>query len=215
MSSILKALKKLEQEKAVRKQEEIDLSREILQDAAPLKKRLPWQGGAVIVAIIFLALAAAILLRKKPTGPMQANTLAPPSQTAQPLTPVEGVPVTVQQQPATPAEQPNAIRVPVPATTQAKKSTSSARPEPKGPAVLQQTEPARQQTPNSAEELSVSGIAWNKDSSERLAIVNGQPLTTGSVIGNAIVEEIFKDRVRFSSSGKSFEIAIGKSGHTN
>lgn len=214
MSSILKALKKLEQEKAVRKQEEIDLSREILQDEAPLQRRLPWQRGAGIVAIILLALTVIILLWKKPTGPMQANAPAL-QQTAPQSTQGETVPVMVQQQPSNPAEKPTAIRVPLHATTQTKKSTSSARPEPKGPAVIQQAEPARQQAPNSAEELSVSGIAWNKDSSERLAIVNGQPLTTGSVINGAIVEEILKDRVRFSISGRSFEISIGKSGNTN
>lgn len=217
MSSILKALKKLEQEKAVRKQEEIDLSREILQDAAPAARRLPWHWGAAIVAMVLLALLVVMLLGRKQAVQMTATTEAPPRQQPAP----QALPQAVQPD-AAPAEvrQPTALQqpgLPVQGTTRPRKPAPKSLPAPKGAAGPEQKEPARKQPAASMEEpsLSVSGIAWNKDSSERLAIVNGQPLTTGSVIGNAIVEEIYKDKVRFSSNGKSFEIFIGKSGNTN
>jgi general secretion pathway protein B len=63
--------------------------------------------------------------------------------------------------------------------------------------------------------FAVSGIAWNKDSADRLAIVNGQPLTTGSAIAGALVEEILPDRVRFSQEGKTFEVHLGNAGKTH
>jgi general secretion pathway protein B len=63
--------------------------------------------------------------------------------------------------------------------------------------------------------FAVSGIAWNTDSADRLAIVNGHPLTTGSAVGSAVVEEILPDRVRFSQGGKTFEVPLGKSAKTH
>ena len=60
--------------------------------------------------------------------------------------------------------------------------------------------------------LAVSGIAWQKDSADRLAIVNGQPLAVGAAIGGITIKEILPDRVRFAHNGKTFEVMLGGTG---
>jgi len=57
--------------------------------------------------------------------------------------------------------------------------------------------------------LQVTGIGWQKDNANRLAIVNGRPVVAGNVVEGARVEEILQDRVRFSINDRSFEIAVG------
>jgi general secretion pathway protein B len=58
--------------------------------------------------------------------------------------------------------------------------------------------------------LKVTGIGWQKDNADRLAIVNGKAVSEGAVVEGARVEEIFPDRVRFSFNDKAFEIPLGK-----
>jgi hypothetical protein len=58
--------------------------------------------------------------------------------------------------------------------------------------------------------LKVSGIAWQKDGSDRLAVVNGMPVTEGMNIDGARVEEIFQDKVRFSFEKRAFDVVVGK-----
>ena len=59
--------------------------------------------------------------------------------------------------------------------------------------------------------LTLSGIAWNKDSADRLAIINGQPIGVGGQISGAVVVEIHQDRVTLQQNGRATELAIGKS----
>jgi len=83
-----------------------------------------------------------------------------------------------------------------------------------------QTESGRKPLPPRAPEqtdtsLTLSGIAWNKDSSDRLAIINGQPTATGAIVNGVVVEEIMPDRVKVNSAGRSFEIFLGKPANSN
>jgi general secretion pathway protein B len=72
------------------------------------------------------------------------------------------------------------------------------------------------QAPEQAETaLTLSGIAWNKDSADRLAIINGQPTATGATVSGVVVEEIMPDRVKVNRAGRSFEIFLGKSAPAN
>lgn len=57
--------------------------------------------------------------------------------------------------------------------------------------------------------LKVSGIAWNESRADRRAVVNGALVGEGAVVQGATLEKIFVDRVRFSSSGRVFEIHVG------
>lgn len=58
--------------------------------------------------------------------------------------------------------------------------------------------------------LKVHGIAF-QDGAESAAVVNGITVSNGSVIEGAKVEEIQKDRVRFSRGGEMFDIILDKS----
>jgi general secretion pathway protein B len=58
--------------------------------------------------------------------------------------------------------------------------------------------------------LKVTGIAWQKDSASRLAVINGSAVSQGASIDGAKVEEILPDRVRFSVGQRNFEISLGK-----
>jgi type II secretory pathway component PulC len=58
--------------------------------------------------------------------------------------------------------------------------------------------------------LKVDGIAF-QDGADSVAVINGVTVSKGSVIEGARVEEIQKDRVRFSRGGERFEIILDKS----
>lgn len=110
---------------------------------------------------------------------------------------------------------------PIPVTTRAGKAnrtTPTPGTAPPATEVPRGAQPVKQQLPQPPEasehqSITLSGIAWNKDSADRLAIVNGQTLTTGSAVGSAVVEEILPDRVRFSQGGKSYEVHLGRKTH--
>jgi len=81
-------------------------------------------------------------------------------------------------------------------------------PENNGPAA--KTAPGPTAAPAAAT-VTLSGIAWNKDSAVRLAIINGQPTALGASVDGVVVEEILPDRVKLSRNGRVFELLIGKS----
>jgi hypothetical protein len=56
--------------------------------------------------------------------------------------------------------------------------------------------------------LVVSGIAFQEDRVERVAVVNDRPVMEGEKVGGAVVTAILEDRVRFSRKGKTFEIGL-------
>lgn len=57
-------------------------------------------------------------------------------------------------------------------------------------------------------DLKLSGIAWQDERSARRAVVNGFLLKEGAVVSGARIAEIRADRVRFSLSGRTFEIKL-------
>ena len=59
--------------------------------------------------------------------------------------------------------------------------------------------------------IMVSGIAYNKDAPDRLAVINGAPAGEGKTVNGVTVEEIMPDKVRFSYGQKSFEVPVGRS----
>lgn len=59
--------------------------------------------------------------------------------------------------------------------------------------------------------LRVNGIAFQISGAENMAIVNGTAVSTGSKIEGAIVVDIRKDRVLFQHDREKFEILLGQS----
>jgi type II secretory pathway component PulC len=58
--------------------------------------------------------------------------------------------------------------------------------------------------------LTINGIAFQDGGNENLAVINGITVSSGALIEGVLVEEIQKDRVRFSQSGEKFEIILNK-----
>jgi type II secretory pathway component PulC len=57
--------------------------------------------------------------------------------------------------------------------------------------------------------LRVSGIVWSEDSSQRVAVINGMPLSEGDSIEGVKVVQILPTRVRFLQNESPFEILLG------
>lgn len=242
MSSILKALKKLDEEKAARRSGQVDISRAILSEKAPhahRRSRLLAIGGALLLTAALLSGGVSLwrgrstpesasLQAKAPLLPTQparkaglplsqpaaspsvpAPSPPPPRKATTAVRTLSPLPVQREQSPrrtslVTPRETPSAPpSKPMPVTTPALQvpAETTARP------VATQPSPNAHAFPT----LRVSGIAWQKDSASRLAIVNGQPVGLGTAVDGASVEEIFQDRVRFAYKGEKVEVGLGKS----
>ncbi len=239
MSSILKALKKLEDEKAARRNGSTDVAKGILRSIPRQNLKTRW---VLPVSIAGSALAAALLtyfltvghpstdredipevhLRAAPAiperkAPVQA---AAPDTGDRALHPAYGSAVATVENPAKkkketirPVTAPSAVKhsVRLPDSKGNAESSRDVR-SPASNAPLPQksaAEPMRPTDVNSAPVLRVSGIAWNRDSTERIAVVNGMPVAEGTTIEGARVEEIMKDKVRFSFEKRTFEVAVG------
>jgi general secretion pathway protein B len=59
--------------------------------------------------------------------------------------------------------------------------------------------------------LRVNGIAFQGGGADSVAMINGEPFSSGAVINGAKIEEILKNKVRFSCNGELFEILLGQS----
>jgi len=62
-----------------------------------------------------------------------------------------------------------------------------------------------------APNLRVNGIAFQNSSADSMAIVNGIPVSSGSIIEGVTVEEVQNDRVLFRRNLEKFEIRLGQS----
>jgi general secretion pathway protein B len=227
MSSILKALKKLEHEKAVKKPGAFRIDADILRGGSP---RRPFATSILFAAIAIFAcgVGATYFFMKRDTR----NAPAPSAQTSRneaASVPSTGT-ATVQTVPAIPAE--HTLRA---AAKVLPKGAQSERPE--RSSEYQQSQQTKQRvktaddpphaaspeprstTPvapavaaaKAAVVLKVNGIAFQDGGADGVAVVNGVAVSKGSVIEGARVEEIQKDRVKFSRGGEKFEIILDKS----
>ncbi|HIJ97070.1 MAG TPA: GspB domain-containing protein [Desulfuromonadales bacterium] len=243
MSSILKALKKLEEEKAVRRPGVVSLDAVIMHPDATKPRSSPvimvvvamliFGGGSVATYFIMMRLMPPqqIVYGTKPgkekplpapvPAAIRSGALSTPSTLPTEILPEEVV--VVPSQPSTTRQNVKTLPMQRPAVSQ-----------PAPPRVVQQAaplKPATGQPPPSqlqhqpvaplpsaisvgkaaAPRLRVNGIAFQKGSSDNMAIINGTPASNGSTVEGATVEEILKDRVRFSFHGETIEIPLGQS----
>jgi general secretion pathway protein B len=213
MSSILEALKKLEDEKAGRRSGTGNIAAKVVKPGRRPGQKPKWllpAGMAVVAAIA--ALFTYMLMGGFSTriNPVQATPPAPPRQPQQATEP-SAAPV------YTPAQPPVIVRnQDIPASPSSPVEwqapvTVAPPPQQVEPAnVGKPAEPSQPEALPGPPALKVSGIGWQKDNAERLAIVNGRAVSEGAVVEGARVEEIFPDRVRFSFNDKTFEIPLGK-----
>jgi len=233
MSSILKALKKLEDEKTIRKPDSLKIDADILRGDTP-SRFSPF--GASIAAVVLFACGSAATytyLKSKTSVPPAATAtrtaaVTPAPATVPPkavvVTPVVDTPepVTISPKSVAPPlapkpKQDKAVKsapvatppkMPVKAT-----SESTTRTKPTAAATYQQpslpvTRPAASAT---SPLIKVNGIAYQDGDSNSVAVVNGVSVSKGSVVEGVKVEEIFEEKVRFSYGGQRFEVSLGKS----
>jgi general secretion pathway protein B len=240
MSSILKALKKLEEEKYVRRDGKVDVVKGMLRSTPRHNGRPRWvlpvsiAGSACVAAIVtYLVMGAPSdrLRGSDPANPLQAaydddngkdSLLKPlPEKKTEAFRPMNEPSV---------AEAPKAVSrkkaVPPVAAPNRATRTSSRMPEipvkpqpsarerlPADNPGIPASDPDKTAQPSGTRQmpvLAVSGIAWQKDGSDRLAVVNGISVTEGMVVGGAVVEKIFQDKVRFSHGMRTFDVPVGR-----
>lgn len=217
MSSILEALKKLEDEKAARQSGAGHIAGKVVKSGRRPKQTPNWMLPAAMAAVAAVAVLATYLimggistrtetvqqtpvLQRKPASGSLLRTPAPtasPEATTSAHPPVERKRSLPPSKLAKPVKQAPAAD-PIPRLPQAAPTAAgipSPAPQPaavSGPPVLK-----------------VTGIGWQKDNAARLAVVNGRAVTEGTVVEGARVEEILPDRVRFTINDRSFEIPVG------
>lgn len=232
MSSILKALQKLEQERAAHRNGPPDIAEEILKQGKTAKSAPRWllpAGMAVVAAVAVLAtytLMGGFSARKASTNLTSTSDAA---QRTTPATPPPAGPVPSSGTGGTAAAAPSLPPVEVirdlpvaqeivtrKASLTPKPARRQAAPAPAGPrqpvaaapvkADASPPSPAKPPRPS----LTVGGIAWQQSNSLRLAVVNGMSVTEGSTVEGARVEQIYPDRIRFSFRNEHFELPLEK-----
>ena len=219
MSSILKALKKLEDEQVSRRGETKDIARNILKERKG-QTQFPW---LPVIAVIAVVAALAVLgtyaamggfgregnpevrsLPQTPALPQSAAASPPPSseepKTAKELAPIPTVNVKAQSLPV--VQQAKAAVKQQPAAPPETATSEALRQPPQESKLEAETPP----TPS----LRVSGIAWQKESTSRIAIVNGQTVSEGTSVGGARVQTILPDRVEFAYAGQKVIVQLEK-----
>ena len=211
MSFILKALKKVEEEKAARSDGPVDLNNALLRSggtSTPSADRLARWG---VIALVFVAGSGlTYVFVQKGSAPV----LEPPRQTASPSTPspLPSTPTLTEATyppPAVPTAPPSAPSHVSASASPPETATTSPHPKRERPAP---DEPRSAAAPGGSPPagLKVNGIALQDDPDESVAVVNGALLKRGMTIEGARVEEIFADRVRFAGSGGIFDVTLSR-----
>lgn len=229
MSSILKALQKLERDKETRKTREPDISSAIIMSGVRRKEPSRW-----LIPVLAISVASvSILITFTLMGGFSGKKLTISQSVLQPIPPRQSPPDNRPTDRSRPVAEPLSTPIesqfsnsapPAPVVSKPRAATIQALPAlplPALPTATAKTAPAMRQSgavdpqpaqpaekPASSPRLGISGIAWQQDSAARIAVVNGISVSEGSSVDGVIVEQIFPDKVRFSHQGKSFEISL-------
>lgn len=231
MSSILKALKKLEDEKIARRPEQLKIDADILKsDNSPRFST----SAVIITSLLLLAVGsgATYMFMKgvNVKAPEIAGLKSPSVSSVQSQIPAstasdmktEQLPETVVVVP-TSQQKPLRTETLSPPQTSGKTSPAVATakpvvaskpivtPKPAGDATIKEQATPSPPTVKVVPTLRVNGIAFEDGGAEGVAIVNGVQVASGGVIEGVKVEEIHKNRVKFSFNGEKFEIPLGQS----
>ena len=228
MSSILKALKKLEHERSGRSPDSLKIDSDILRANEPSRSFTPFVlallfllvfGGGAAVSLFFMKETKATRGTTTSDQVVSSITLLPPvpAPVVKPGTlPAEAAAVPVRTEPSGEAShklQQKPAAAGKAADTGARKPTRAAvsgiseKPKETDKAANGELPAADTTVPT----LRVNGIAYQNSDADSLAIVNGAPVSSGSVIEGVTVVEVRKDRVLFQRDGETFEIQMGQS----
>jgi len=227
MSSILKALKKLDAEKSARTPDSIKIDAEILRGET--RAGFSPLGISLAATLLFACGGVVTYLYMKP----ETNKVVSTRNAAPSVIPVERiipeaiVPATslakTKFSPAAPApsaakklhyDHPSDVKsgslnsVKIPPIRPIRQPTAISKPAaaPAKPMQIPVSRPEVQNPPM----LRVNGIAF-QDGLDSAAMINGVQVIKGSTIEGVLVVDIKKDRVLFRHNGADFEIALGRS----
>jgi general secretion pathway protein B len=195
LSSILRALKKLEAEKARTQGGQIDLARDILRPAE-LRRQSPLRIPVLVTLLILVGGLVGMALmfwveNPAPRLPLAVESSPPvPAASVQPMETSADVPI------APPAPRASALPPVAEVVSPVAPNLPAASETPALPAL-----PVHPR-------LIISGIVYQDDPESRIAVVNDLPAMTGTRIEGALVEEIRSGSVVFSYQGQHFEVFI-------
>lgn len=210
MSSILKALRRLEEERARKSHAPPEIAVSLLRDNFRRRKASFWLWPVVVVAVILGAVLLVWSFRSL-APPVAIPPVVRTTPAAQPPSAARGGEVIIEEvidrriPAAAPPSSPAEVKVaaPLAAPDASPPPETAATPKPPVPPVECVVTPAE---PALAERSApaVSAIAWQEERALRMAVIDGLPVMTGETVGTATVEEIRPDRVIFSAGGESF-----------
>lgn len=242
MSSILKALKKLEQEKTSRRGGNPDIARGILRSVPKSRQKPRWLfpvsvAGAALAASLFTYALMSVFPHTtrsaapaaKLQEPVESPVIIAPKAPALSAGDNEGLRPTGNRSVDAASKSVGTKKYPIsgrssvvktkpstPLSVEAGKISSFSV---TSPLLQKKQEPsekvAQTAQPSSGHPLPalmVTGIAWQKGGADKVAVVNGMSVTEGVTVEGARVEEIFQDRVRFSLGSQTFDVTLGKQG---
>ena len=224
MSSILKALKKLEQEKVAPAHDSLEIDVEILRNSNNTihNLRFSFLRGILPATLFFICGSAATYIYlntlDQATIKQQVPYLAEIEKSIAAEVPAVSVPqveagVDIEKEPLYAVKLPLKKSLAKPENEKLKKTVLPDAPDKSATTNLDQGYPQKQ-LPSVVENvplLQVNGIAFQPEGSDSVAIVNDNNVTGGSSINGATVEEILKDRVRFDYQGEKIEVLLGRS----
>jgi len=221
MSFILKALKKVEEEKSARQVKPRDISSAILtaERTSGRTSRWPLTVGVILLLLIAGSGGAYFLLHQRsvPLSPTRNPVPGEASRTDQArpglVTPPasftpNGYPARKDASEHTEARPVSAA----PVTAETKREVEASPPA-RGFRVAQPPPAERigqESSGSSPSDVKVNGIALQDDPSASVAVVNGILVRRGMTIQGLRVEEIFHDKVRFSGNGETYDVQISR-----
>lgn len=227
MSSILKALKKLEHDQATQKPGQINIDSRILQERTkPGLSRITMM--FCIIVILMVGSSSTYYFMKRSTSdsisvaitnsvPLSGEILQQPDKNLQSDKKPYGTssiePDVTQPKIIRKLEKPSLFQANSPIV-----SSSAQQPMPhttiipaKAPDTTQApSKDASTNVSSARPNLTINGIAFQDEGSDNLAVINGVTVSKGALIEGVKVEEILNDRVRFSQGGEKFEIILHK-----
>ena len=214
MSSILKALKKLEYEKTARAPHALNIDAEILKGS---RRSIPVIGYTLTALALFACGAGITYYTMSPKSQQvlsSRQTAQHPTAGISVQTSAEAPSALTSRHPASVTESPPVLPAPVSARTVLGTKAPDRQPQKNVAAAPVAPSPARSAVVppvDAPPHFKVNGIAYQDESADSVAVINGQSVSIGATVDSARVEAILKDRVKFSRSGKTFEVMLGAS----
>jgi general secretion pathway protein B len=219
MSVILDALKKLEHEKASRRSGPVDIVPEITVSPRRREKSGRLKITLIVTGAVILSAAATTLVmitfksghkESKPAPAIEPvvpvrkvarnEALVPPPPEPAPATwPINSVPPVLPEAASPPVEPERPVQ------RMEQRSAEHAQLPPERPKKSEETVLVNAAAPAS---IVVSGVAWQDDKKLRRAVVNGSLVAEGEEAGGARIVHIFRNKVRFSVGGSTFDVSV-------